>query len=327
MTLNARFAFLVALFAVNSATGCKAKQAPAGSVGAVASETSATPAASVGLSVLDNFEGQIDVTAKGKFAGKATTAPTNLTLLVKDGKFRFDVPEGVEGAEAMGKVYVLVEPADKKLYAVFDAKKQVVLMDLDKLVSQAKTFGGQARTSDASRDAAQVQKTGKTDSVAGYTCEIWHITSKKSSGDLCIAEQGTSFFHIPLSGVPAEYAWATEITDGKHFPLRFVALENGVEQGRLEVTNIHKKALPADEFAVPAGYNVLNLEQMMGAMMGMGSLPGLPGIASAAAPGTAAGLPPGVVLPPGVSLPPGVVLPPAALRAIQAAKLQADKNK
>jgi hypothetical protein len=99
----------------------------------------------------------------------------------------------------------------------------------------------------------------------------------KSAGDLCIAEQGTAWFHIPLTGLPAEFAWATEITDGKHFPLRLVTSENGVEQGRIEVTSIQKKAMPATQFAVPAGYNVMDLDQMLGAMLGgMGGMP-MPG--------------------------------------------------
>jgi hypothetical protein len=320
MKPNTRSALVLALFAF---VGCKAKETPvpAASSASLSGGAPAASAAGTSLAVLDNFEGQIDLSAKGKFAGKDAATPTNVTLLVKDGKFRFDLPEGLEGAQSLGKAYLIVEPADKKLYAVMDAKKQVVLIDLDKLVAQAKTFGAQPHAADANGNAAEVQKTGKTDTVAGYSCEIWHITSKKSVGDLCIAEQGTSFFHIPLTGVPAEYAWASEITDGKHFPLRFVASENGAEQGRLEVTSIQKKALPAEEFTVPAGYNVLNLEQMLGAMMGMGGMPlGMPAMASAA-PGTPAGLPPGFVLPP------GVVLPPAALRAMQAAKLQAAKNK
>jgi Domain of unknown function (DUF4412) len=219
MTLNARSALCFVLFAV---VGCRAKEAPIPGASASALASASAPAGA-NLSVLDNFEGQIDLSAKGKYAGKDTTAPTSLTLLVKDGKFRFDLPEGLDGTQSLGKAYVLVMPADKKLYAVMDAKKQVVLIDLDKLVAQAKTFGAQPHTGDANGNAADVQKTGKTDTVAGYSCEIWHVTSKKSVGDLCIAEQGTSFFHIPLSGVPAEYAWASEITDGKHFPLRFVS--------------------------------------------------------------------------------------------------------
>lgn len=288
MKLNLRAALSLVLFAL---VACKGKeQAPAAvaSATALGSAGSLPPAAaSSGLAVLDGFEGEIAVTTQGKLASKAgSAAPASFTLLVKDGKFRFDVPEGLAGAQALGKAYVLAMPADKKLYAVMDDKKQAVLVDLDQLAAQAKSFGGAAAHAPSHGSPPQVEKTGKTEIVAGYKCEIWHIVSEKSVGDLCIAEQGTSWFHIPLSGVPAEYAWASEITDGKHFPLRFVASENGVEQGRVEVTSIQKKALAADQFQVPAGYAVLNLQQMLGALMG--GMPGMP-----------AGLPSGFVLPHG----------------------------
>jgi hypothetical protein len=292
MKLNSRAALPLVLFAL---VACKGKEpAPAAAVSgtALGSPSSSPAAASSGLAVLDGFEGEISLTAKGKLANKAeSAAPASFTLLVKDGKFRFDVPQGLAGAQALGKAYVLAMPADKKLYAVMDDKKQAVLVDLDQLAAQAKSFGGGAAAHAPSHGSpAKVEKTGKTDTVAGYKCEIWHIVSEKSAGDLCIAEQGTSWFHIPLSGVPAEYAWASEITDGKHFPLRFVASENGVEQGRLEVTSIQKKALPAEQVQVPAGYAVLNLEQMLGAMMG-----GMPG----GMPGMPPGMPSGFVLPHG----------------------------
>jgi hypothetical protein len=298
MKNNLRSALVLSLFAL---VGCKAKDqaAAAAASGAALASGAVLPAAAAnpGLGVLDGFEGEIGVSAKGKLAGKDGSAtPGNFTLLVKDGKFRFDVPEGIAGAQAMGKAYVLVMPADKKLYAILDDKKQAVLIDLDKLATQAKSFGGGAAAAHHEPSNAtppQIEKTGKTDTVAGYQCEIWHVVSAKSTGDLCIAEQGTSWFHIPLSGVPAEYAWAAEITDGKHFPLRFVASENGVEQGRIEVTSIQKKALPADQFQVPAGYAILNLEQMLGAMLG--GMPGMP----PGMPGMPAGLPSGFVMPPG----------------------------
>ena len=289
-----RSALVVTLFAL---VACKNEdQSAATASGAALGSVSALPAGSAsagaGLAVLDGFEGEIGVSAKGKLAGKAVSdTPANLTLLVKDGKFRFELPEGLAGAQALGKAYVLVEPADKKLYAVMDDKKQAVLIDLDKLAAQAKSFGGAAQHRPSSGAPPQITKTGKTDTVAGYKCEIWHVVSEKSVGDLCIAEQGTSWFHIPLSGAPAEYAWASEITDGKHFPLRFVASENGVEQGRVEVTSIQKKALPAEQFQVPTGYAVLNLEQMLSAMLGGGVPGGMPGMP--------AGLPSGFVLPHG----------------------------
>ncbi|MEP7051562.1 MAG: DUF4412 domain-containing protein [Pseudomonadota bacterium] len=308
MKTNARSAFALLLLTV---LGCKSKAQPPNAALPGADGAPAAVASS-SLALLDGFEGEIALTAKGKLAAKegSANAPLTITLLVKDGKFRFDLPEGLAGARELGKAYVLVTPADKKLYAVMDAKKQAVLVDLDKLAAQAKAFGAARAPAGGKATPPQVTKTGKTDTVAGYKCEIWSITSAQSAGDLCIAEQGTSWFRLPLSGMPAEYAWASEIADGKHFPLRFVATEKGTEQGRVEVTSIERKTLPADQFAVPSGYAVLNLEQMLGAMLG--GMPGMAGTLAAASaqPPGGAQLPAGITVPPGVKLPPGFKLPP-----------------
>jgi len=275
----------------NSAPSPSSSAATGG--GGAPAATSDTSGAS--LAVLDNFEGEIAVAAKGKLGGKQALAnPVSFRLQVKDGKFRVDLPEGLAPSEGLGKAYALVTPADKKLYFVLDAKKQTILVDFDKFAAQAKALS-RARPQANSAGTPNVEKTGKTDTVAGYKCEIWRIVQTTSTGELCIAAQGTSWFNIPLSGVPAEYAWASEITDGKHFPLRFVALQNGVEQGRLEVTAIEKKPMPAASFAVPP-YPVIDLEQMLGGMMGgMGMMPGMmpPGmVPPGALPGSAPGLQP-----------------------------------
>jgi hypothetical protein len=281
MKLIARHALFLLSFAP---AACHKNDAPTPPASAAAGLASAVPADAAGsLAILDGFEGEIAMSAKGKFGAKeSAAAPVSFTLQVKDGKFRADLPDSVADAQGVGKAYVLVMPADKKLYAIMDAKKQVILIDFDKFANQAKILSqahahSRANGEPGTSAPAELQKTGKTDTVAGYKCEIWHIVQAKSAGDLCIAEQGTAWFHIPLTGLPAEFAWATEITDGKHFPLRLVMSENGVEEGRIEVTNIQKKAMPASQFAVPAGYNVMDLDQMLGAMLGgMGGMP-MPG--------------------------------------------------
>jgi hypothetical protein len=296
MKFSPRRALLVVLL-VPLACNKSQAPAPAGSAAALSSNAvlpGQAPGAASSLAILDGFEGEIALTAKGKLGGKEATAlPTNVSLQVKDGKFRVDLPEGLAGARGIGPAYALVLPTDKKLYFVMDAKKQAVLVDFDKFANQAKLLSqAHARPDGAATTPASVQKTGKVDTVAGYKCEIWHIVQAKTVGDLCIAEQGTSWFQIPLSGAPAEFAWASEIADGKHFPLRYVMSEGGVEVGRIEVTSIQKKPLPATAFELPAGYAVMDLQQMLGAMMGgMGAMMPPGALPSGFAPGM---LPPGV---------------------------------
>ncbi len=297
----------VVMLGVLAAVGCK-KPAPASdsaaSSGAAAPAASAAaPSLSGSLAMLEGFEGEVALHAKGKASSKDPAAKdVSFALQVKDGKFRVDVPQGLSDSHELDGAFALVKPAEKKLFVVMVAKKQAVLLDFDKLATQVKDMSTRMHPSGGAGKPPEsppvVEKTGKSDTVAGYRCEVWHIADAKSKStvDLCIAQEGASWFHIPLLGVPAEYAWASEILDGHHFPLRAVINENGAEQGRLEVTKIEKKSLPAASFEVPAGINVMDLDQMMGAMMG-GMRPGMmpPGMRPGMMP---PGMPPGM-MPPG----------------------------
>jgi hypothetical protein len=300
-----RIASIVSMGALFALGACKHKDnapAPAASASAAAplSSSAPLPHAENAAPSSSEFEGEVGLLASGKMSG-SEAAPLALTLRVKGGKLRVDLPESFTKARDLGPGYLLVLPADKKAYAILDAKKQAVLLDLDKLAEQAKAATTRARpgagAANANAPAPHLEKTGKFDTVAGTKCEIWRYNQGKNAGEACIAEQGTPWFQFPAAPqMPAEISWISEIADGKHLPLRFVAIEKNVEQGRVEVTSIDQKALPATLFDVPSDYAVLNLEQMMASMLG-----GLGG----------AGLPPGLKLPPGVKLPPGIKLPPA----------------
>jgi Domain of unknown function (DUF4412) len=253
-----------------------------------------------GLAILNGFEGEIGVVVKpGPKEQNAKPIPP-LTLLVKDNKVRVDVPPGTDAAQSLGnKVYAVLNTPEKKLYAVLDDKKQVILVDLNKLGDQLKSFGAQAREQGTGAGGTphappKVTKTGKMEKVAGFDCENWEVVDPEKGGKavVCIADRGASWFHLPITGIPTEYAWAIELMDGKHFPLRFIGYEkDGTEGGRVEVTKLEKKPLAAQMFEIPAGYQVMNLEQMMqGLMMG------------AMRPGA---MPPGGFMPP-----PGMTIPP-----------------
>jgi hypothetical protein len=293
-----RIMSIASLVALVAGVACKHKDnAPpaAASVSAVAPLASAAVLPGVDKAVGD-FEGEIGLLAKGKLTENG--APLALTLRIKSGNARIDVPESLTKARGFGPVYLLVRPADKKAYAILEARKQAVLFDMEKLAEQAKGFSARVRPDAATAPkATSLEKTGKVATVAGIKCEIWHFNQGKTAGDACIAEQETSWLHFPSGAAPAELAWLTPVADGKHFPLRFVATEQDVERGRVEVTSIEHKALAASLFELPVDYTVLGIEQMMASMLG-----GLGG----------PGMPPGLKLPPGTKLPPGLKLPATA---------------
>jgi hypothetical protein len=244
-------------------------------------------AAASGLS-LSGMEGEIDLAATAKEAGKPDKT-INLAMLVKGNKWRTDLPAGIDGAEKIGKVYAIVDSDAKKAFVVLDAQKEVIEIDLNTIGDQVKamkpptpTRSGSAGTAEPPQYPPKITKTGKTDTVAGFSCETWEIQNTepgdKSKADVCVSQQGVSFFHIPMTGAPAEYAALGELVDGSHFPLRGIGYgKDGVtESGRVEVTKVDKHTLDANLFVPPATYKTVTIQEaiqgfMAAAMSGAGA--------------------------------------------------------
>jgi len=218
--------------------------------------------------LLNGFEGEIGIRASGDVARSGNNAPLDLTLDVKSNKLRADIPAGMAGPGPGLHGYGIFHTDEKKLFFVDDTKKQAIVIDMNKAgehLTKAQSMGGPHSHSGATHPPPKVTKTGKTDTVAGHKCETWEIedAEQHEKTQLCVADEGASWFHIPLVGAPAQMAWAGELLDGKHFPLRAIMLEaSGTEKGRVEVTRIDKKSLDDALFEVPAGYTQVDLEQL-----------------------------------------------------------------
>ncbi len=235
---------------------------------------------------LTGFEGEIDAVMKEHKPG-ATPEETSLAVFVKSGKLRLDLPDKLsQGHSMLGpKAYVIFDPTAKKIYVVADARKEVIVIDLEKSGEQLKGIGKPPEGMPHAEHAApsgpptKLTKTGKYDTVAGYKCENWDIVSDHREGTVCVAQEGVSWFSIPMTGIPTEKLWMAELLDGKHFPLRFVgyAKDGTTEESRLEVTKIDKKALPASEFEYPPTYKVMDLAQLFQGLGMPGGMHGGPG--------------------------------------------------
>jgi hypothetical protein len=273
-----KIASVAALAVLVGASACHSSSSGGAGPGASATAApAAPPAAAAGkagdLPSLTDFEGQVDLVAKSS----TSATPVPLSLFVKNETLRIDAPSELpEAYEARvraftggGKVYAIIKPAEKKTFVVFDAKRQALALDLDTLGQETKGL----RAAHGGRDTAteappKVVKTGKKEMVAGYSCEDWDIISAKSKAMVCVAEK-TSFFHFPNLGIPSEQAWALELVDGKHFPLKAVSFnKDGSEEGRVEVTKIDKHPLAASMFEVPMGYKQVTIEELL-----MGGMP------------------------------------------------------
>jgi hypothetical protein len=279
MAMARRLSILAASFALSAGVlGCDKLKALANHDGGSTAES--TPAAA-GLSMLSGFEGEIDIAMKTD-----KPPPENamaFSLMVKSGKLRVDIPEQLakQNGNPFGKGYAIFDSAAKKIYVVLDARKEVVVLDLNKTGEQLKGISAPREHEPHGAPVPQkpppkVTKTGKYDTVAGYKCENWDIATDHRDGTVCVAQEGVSWFSIPMTGIPTEHLWMTELLDGKHFPLRFIGYaKDGVkEEARIEVTKIDKKTLAASDFEYPPTYQVVDLEQMLRGMMMPGGMPG-----------------------------------------------------
>jgi hypothetical protein len=106
-------------------------------------------------------------------------------------------------------------------------------------------------------------RTGKTDTVAGYACEIMlskDRTTGQTEAEICLA---TGFGNTAilwagssdLSGLSPMPVWLQDLIKQGAFPLRLRGLgETGNEEFRVETVKVERRKLAESLFAVPAGY-------------------------------------------------------------------------
>jgi Domain of unknown function (DUF4412) len=224
------------------------------------------------LPSLETFEGEIDGFMRDNKPG---AQQVNLSLFLKTKRVRFQMPaELAKGGPAAGPFgeadYLIYDGDKKKIDMVSDPKKEAIEIDLNSgkpfpgFSSPSFPSGSSGGSHGPSGPPTKVTETGKFDTVAGYKCEYWDVTSDHKEATICVATQGFSLLSIPMTGIPTEHAWMLKLLDGNHFPLRFIGYEKDgtTEEKRAEITKIDKKSLPDTEFQVPAGYKIVDIEKL-----------------------------------------------------------------
>ncbi|MCW5797179.1 MAG: conserved exported protein of unknown function [Nitrospira sp.] len=111
-------------------------------------------------------------------------------------------------------------------------------------------------------DTQSVERTGKTDKIAGYTCEVWRITHKeqhRAKSELCVAKgfgKAATFWIDPKEARrSSQPAWVKQLVEEGGFGLRSIQYDGaGKESVRMEVVSIEKKTLDASLFVFPADW-------------------------------------------------------------------------
>lgn len=264
-TLGAVVLSFVALSGLGGCDKLKGKDADGG-----ATSSSSSSGGGGILSFLgSDFEGEITMLVSSKKSPQDTKP---LVMGLKKPKYRVDMPPHGASTPAQNVSVILDIPA-KKAMTLMHASKTAMVIDLDQLKNmkgQLPSMPGSTTPSAPSQPNAApptFTNTGKKDTVAGYTCDIWTMTSSDGKkGDACLAEGITWVDLGAIGGLTSLGVFASE---ANHFPLRFISYDaSGVEESRVEATKIEKKKLDDAEFVVPADYKVMDMAAMMNGMMG-----------------------------------------------------------
>ena len=189
------------------------------------------------LASLVAFEGKIDMTVTMPISPTSTLMTS---YEVKGKKIRTET-KGVIG------VVNITDTDAKKSWLIDDAARTYYEIDLEKAIA----------TSKATAATSKARSLGKSDKVAGYSCDLWEVADTTMRAEVCVAS-GLSMIALGLSGPFSMFAkggdaWSEVMSRG--FPLRMVMSDaSGAVMMKMEATRIEKKSLPDSEFQVPAGY-------------------------------------------------------------------------
>jgi hypothetical protein len=216
---------------VAGAASCKLKGFGASDAG--------TPSIVSTLASLVAFEGEIDMSMT---MAMAPTTGMTMTFEMKRTKMRTET----KGLTASS--YVTIADVETKKSWMLDPSAHTY-MELD--------FAKTSSTKTATRTKTTARKLGRSDTVAGYACDLWEVDDVAMRTEVCVAS-GLSMMALGLSGpfsmfTKGDDAWSEVLSRG--FPLRIAMSDpSGKPIMKMEATRIDKKSLPDSEFEIPAGY-------------------------------------------------------------------------
>lgn len=232
------------------------------------------------LAAQTGFNGVITFTQHDE-DGRTST----FTQTTKGSKLRLDGMGGGEsGAMIMdgdAHTMMMVSPREKKVYVMTeqDAKQMAEMMGPLADRMKANSAGDESKFS--------FKNTGRSETVAGIRCEVWHGTyddgtGATKEGDACLAKGVGFALGEMLTANPMmqrdqrhmrELDQYRSLTAGGKGVLKVTSTKNGQTHVELEATRVEPTTVSDDAFKPPAGYEEVQMGEMMsrmrGAMKGM----------------------------------------------------------
>lgn len=195
---------------------------------------------------LPPFEGQIDVKVQGK-------TPEALEYAMKGDKIRLGIAPS--GKDRKG-VDAIIDTDDQKATVLLNDRKQFVEVDLGKLAAKAKQRA----------ENVDVERTGKTSTVNGRSCEEWKIKDKDYTVDACVMK-GAPYFDLQAIEEQANFtapAWVHRVVDEGYVPLKVTVNDtSGKSLGSSQISDASRK-VDESQFEVPKGYQKTDASKLAG---------------------------------------------------------------
>jgi hypothetical protein len=187
--------------------------------------------------------------AQSKFEGSITmalTAPqgtTELTYLIHGDQLRLDIPGG------RGMTGYVVHDGGKNT-TMMVMPSQHMYMDLSAM--QAMMPGASAQTA----KTPDIKPTGKKETIAGVECEHVIVTAPDGQYDVCGAKGLGAFSSMSSPMSRGNSGPGLDRLGKDFFPLKVQKVGGDVA---MHVTKIEKKSLDASMFAVPQGFQKMEM--------------------------------------------------------------------
>jgi len=186
-------------------------------------------------------------------------APGEEVISSSGSKFRVDAKMAVAGTPQ--EFIMLYDMASGDVTTVMPAQKRYMTTNYKKMEEAMDKKS-------ADELAPKIVNTGKKETIAGHSCEVWAETDKKM--EVCVAtdlghfmpfERGYAMMRARAAAGGASPPVAALIEHFKNgfVPLRMTFSDSKGRPNSVVATSIERKSVPADMFVVPAGYTGMRM--------------------------------------------------------------------
>ncbi len=211
------------------------------------------------------FEGELEMKMSTTFDGKAKDEL--FSMLVKNDKMVFTRPQ----ASDIGKDTRVIYRQDKSMmWIVNDAKKSVMEISTKDMENFAANAQG------THPEKVKFRKSGKTESILGYSCDGWIVEGEQESKEVYVTTKLGSIYDGIVKTLKKMSAgrmeammndFDVEMMKQKMFPLKTITRRDGSVTSSQEVTKIESKSVADSKFEFPASYAKQSMSGEMGEAM------------------------------------------------------------